>query len=316
MSQYMDNKSGRIINGLAVFGIIIIFVVAALFFLPSISFANTLTAEPLMVGVLDDEMLNIINDEIMQEANSRESVIAFKEKYQTVREDVDNEVYHWKYSLQRQNMNNGNLLEIIILYPHSKDGSLINSMNQPLTLYCTSELYGYHKIGSSNELEVIENIKTTDCLDDSKLVIDVITADFEVDAGSHGTFDVGYSINGGTIKDIVLDENFPTLIVQIESPGDGMIKLDLPRELMGAEREVGRDGNFFVLVDGIDGRPYLEVVNKDPEYRTLELIFEENSVIEIVGTYSVEKQGESFNFDSYCGEGSKYDGSHSCKPDY
>ena len=39
----------------------------------------------------------------------------------------------------------------------------------------------------------------------------ITTTNFEVDAGSHGTFDVEYTIKGGTVEDMVVDsENFCT----------------------------------------------------------------------------------------------------------
>ena len=52
---------------------------------------------------------------------------------------------------------------------------------------------------------------------------------FEVDAGSYGTFDVEYTIRGGTVKYIVVDSNIFAIIVQIDSTDEGTITLDLPR---------------------------------------------------------------------------------------
>ena len=41
------------------------------------------------------------------------------------------------------------------------------------------------------------------------------TTNFEVDAGSNGTFDVEYTIKGGTIKDMIVDSDIFAIIVQI-----------------------------------------------------------------------------------------------------
>ena len=69
---------------------------------------------------------------------------------------------------------------------------------------------------------------------------------FEVDAGSYGTFDVEYTIKGGTIlKDITVDSNNFSLIVEIESIEEGVIALDLPREFIDAKKQDGKDETFL-----------------------------------------------------------------------
>ena len=51
------------------------------------------------------------------------------------------------------------------------------------------------------------------------------TTNFEVDAGSYGTFDVEYTIKGGTIKDMVVDSEIFALSVQIDATDEGTITL-------------------------------------------------------------------------------------------
>ena len=74
--------------------------------------------------------------------------------------------------------------------------------------------------------------------------IETIT-NFEVDAGSSGTFDVEYTIKGGTVKDMIVDSDIFAIIVQIESTDEGVISLDLPREFIGAEKQDGKDDTFI-----------------------------------------------------------------------
>jgi predicted secreted protein with PEFG-CTERM motif len=113
---------------------------------------------------------------------------------------------------------------------------------------------------------------------------------FEVDAGSHGTFDVDYSIKGGTVKDMVVDPDIFAIIVQIESPDEGTITLDLPREFIGAEKQDGKDDTFIILIDGIEV-PYQESL-VHPDSRVITINFEEgDSDIEIIGTYVVPEFG-------------------------
>ena len=112
------------------------------------------------------------------------------------------------------------------------------------------------------------------------------TTNFEVDAGSHGTFDVEYTINGGTLKNIVVDAEIFAIIAQIDATDEGIITLDLPREFIGAEKQDGKDDIFIILIDGIEV-PYQEsIINSDS--RIITINFEQgDSDIEIIGTYVV-----------------------------
>ena len=85
-----------------------------------------------------------------------------------------------------------------------------------------------------------------------KTEIPETSAIFEVDAGSKGTFDVEYSIKGGTVKDIKKDLDVLALLVEIEAIDDGDITLKLPRELIDAKKHDGPDDTFIILINGIE----------------------------------------------------------------
>ena len=116
------------------------------------------------------------------------------------------------------------------------------------------------------------------------------TTIFEVDAGSHGTFDVEYTIKGGTIKNMIVDEESFAIIVQIDSTDEGTISLDLPREFIGAEKQDGKDDTFIILIDGIEVSYQESVVLTDSRVITINFL-EEDSDIEIIGTYVVPEFG-------------------------
>ena len=113
---------------------------------------------------------------------------------------------------------------------------------------------------------------------------------FEVDAESHGTFDVEYTIKGGIIDDMLVDaENF-ALVVQIEAVDEGSITLSLPREFIDAEKQDGKDELFIVLIDDIEAS-YKET-NSNSKSRTITVDFEEgDSEIQIIGTYAIPEFG-------------------------
>ena len=116
------------------------------------------------------------------------------------------------------------------------------------------------------------------------------TTNFEADAGSSGTFDVEYTIKGGTVRDMIIDPEGFALIVQIDSTDEGTITLDLPREFIGAEKQDGKDDTFIILIDGIEVAYQESVVNSDS--RVITVNFEEgDSDIEVIGTYVVPEFG-------------------------
>ncbi len=116
------------------------------------------------------------------------------------------------------------------------------------------------------------------------------TTNFEVDAGSYGTFDVDYTIKGGTVKNMVVDSGIFAIIVQIDSTDEGTITLDLPREFIGAEKQDGKDDTFIILIDGIEVAYQESLVH--PNSRVITVNFEEgDSDIEIIGTYVVPEFG-------------------------
>ena len=113
---------------------------------------------------------------------------------------------------------------------------------------------------------------------------------FEVDAGSSGTFDVENIIRGGTVKDMIVDSESFTLIVIIESPGDGSLTLDLPRESIDAKKSNGEDDLFIILIDGIEVIYDEAITNEDT--RTITIQFEEgDSDIEVIGTFIIPEFG-------------------------
>ena len=116
------------------------------------------------------------------------------------------------------------------------------------------------------------------------------TTNFEVDVGSSGTFDVEYTIKGGTVKDMIVDSDIFAIIVQIESTDEGVISLDLPREFIGAEKQDGKDDTFIILIDGIEVAYQQSIVHSDS--RVITINFENgDSDIEIIGTYVIPEFG-------------------------
>ena len=116
------------------------------------------------------------------------------------------------------------------------------------------------------------------------------TSTFEVDAGSHGTFDVKYTIEGGIVKDMLIDEKIFALIIIIESTDAGSISLEIPRYALDAKKQDGEDDIFIIIIDGIEA-PYQESIT-DSDSRVITINFEQgDSDIEIIGTTIIPEFG-------------------------
>ena len=112
------------------------------------------------------------------------------------------------------------------------------------------------------------------------------TDSFEVEIPNGGTFDIEYTIKGGTVKDIILEPVNFTLLVIIEAPDEGTISLKLPRESIDAEKPNGQDETFIILIDDIQF-PYEETETND-QSRLITINFEEKKSVETTSTYEIE----------------------------
>ena len=118
---------------------------------------------------------------------------------------------------------------------------------------------------------------------------------FEVTAGDSGTFDVLYTIRGGTLLDISVNEEIFGLVVTIDASDEGKLVLDLPRKYIDAEKQNGKDEVFIILIEKGNNEiieTQYEEETSHSEIRTLTINFEENdSSIQIIGTYVVPEFG-------------------------
>jgi len=112
------------------------------------------------------------------------------------------------------------------------------------------------------------------------------TDNFEVNAGDSGTFDIKYTIKGGTIDDIRINPEILGLIIEINPTAEGTLVLDLPRKYIDAEKQNGKDEVFIILIDDVQ-TTYEESQNFS-ESRTITMDFKPgDSEIQIIGTFVI-----------------------------
>ncbi|MBM2851666.1 MAG: sorting protein [Candidatus Nitrosotenuis sp.] len=123
----------------------------------------------------------------------------------------------------------------------------------------------------------------------TKSKLNETTQIFEVKAGDSGTFDVPYTIRGGTIKDIIVDPQILGLVVTIQSDGDGALTLDLGSKWIDAKTMVGEDDAYIIVIDGAEVQ-YQESTDEDSRVLTIQFL-EGDSDIEIIGTQVIPEFG-------------------------
>jgi len=116
------------------------------------------------------------------------------------------------------------------------------------------------------------------------------TKDFSVDAGDSGTFDVKYTIRGGTVESIEIEPENLGLLIKINSLEDGKIILELSREYIDSKKQNSKDEEFIILIN--DSQITYEEIQSDSTFRTIEINFEKgDSEIQIIGTYVIPEFG-------------------------
>ncbi len=106
-------------------------------------------------------------------------------------------------------------------------------------------------------------------------------------------FLINYSIRGGKVISITPSIPDKSLIIEIETTGDGELTAILPRGLidakLGPDGQSGDDDSFFVLVDGAEVDFDETTTSAD---RTLTIPFEDGATeIEIIGTFVIPEFG-------------------------
>jgi len=113
---------------------------------------------------------------------------------------------------------------------------------------------------------------------------------YEVKAGDSGTFDVQYTIRGGTVRNMFIDPAMLALVVQIDARTDGTLLLDLGRQWIDAKKQDGTDDTYIIQIDGVQV-PYQESsVSADSRRITIQFLAGDSD-IEIIGTHVIPEFG-------------------------
>ena len=127
--------------------------------------------------------------------------------------------------------------------------------------------------------------------------IDKSSAVFPVDIPNSGTFDVGYTVRGGEVKDVVMNMERYSLLVETAMDTNGNIILKLPRDSFDAQND-GTDTTFIILISKQNNaaEDFMQVEYEEiavsPDYRTIRIPLEEGDKwVEVIGTYVIPEFG-------------------------
>ena len=128
-------------------------------------------------------------------------------------------------------------------------------------------------------------------------VIDKSSAEYPVDIPNSGTFDVGYTVRGGEVKDITMNQERYSLLVETNVGSNGNLILKLPRDSFDAQND-GTDTTFIILISKQNNaaEDFMQVEYEEiavsPDYRTIRIPLEEGDKwIEVIGTYVIPEFG-------------------------
>ena len=127
--------------------------------------------------------------------------------------------------------------------------------------------------------------------------IDKSSAVFPVDIPNSGTFDVGYTIRGGEVKAVVMNQERYSLVIETTMVSNGNIVLKLPRDSFDAQND-DTDITFIILISKQNNavadftQVEYEEIAVGPDYRTIRIPLEEGDRwIEVIGTYVIPEFG-------------------------
>ena len=119
---------------------------------------------------------------------------------------------------------------------------------------------------------------------------------YEVDIPQGGTFDINYTMSGGILKSININENDLSLDIEISTDSNGSLNIQIPRNSLDSVDQNGFDNDFIVLIyNPSDAYPvqadYNELENTD-QVRSLYVPLKDgDNKIQIIGTHVVPEFG-------------------------
>ena len=121
-------------------------------------------------------------------------------------------------------------------------------------------------------------------------------SNYEVKIPNAGTFDVEYTMKGGVIRSMNVNQENLSLEINIATETDGNLNINLPRENIDSRTNDGKDTEFIVLMyeenSIIPIQTNYRIIEESSEFRSINIpVKNGDSKIEIIGTYVIPEFG-------------------------
>ena len=122
------------------------------------------------------------------------------------------------------------------------------------------------------------------------------TSNYEVKIPAGGTFDVQYTMKGGIISSMNLNQKNLSLEINISTSSDGNLNINLPRDSIDSINNNGQDIDFIVLM--YEGNTEIPIqtdfrnIDTEDQFRSINIpVKNGDTKIEIIGTHVVPEFG-------------------------
>ena len=121
-------------------------------------------------------------------------------------------------------------------------------------------------------------------------------SNYEVKIPDAGTFDVKYTMKGGVVSSMSLNQKNLSLEIDVSTNSDGNLNINLPRDNIDSKAGNGQDVDFIVLMyeknSDIPIQTDYQKVNSDSDFRSIDIpVKNGDTKIEIVGTHVIPEFG-------------------------
>jgi predicted secreted protein with PEFG-CTERM motif len=175
--------------------------------------------------------------------------------------------------------------------PVAKDGTFVKSFSATGKQWRDEGIYTVRAFYTPTQIAEITFEFFSQVIDKSSKV-------FPVNIPNSGTFDVGYTIRGGEVNSISMNQERYSLLVETTMNSNGNIVLKLPRESFDAQKSNGAAETFIVLISKGSNEPEnfvqieYEEIAISSDYRTIRIPLEDGDKrIEVIGTYIIPEFG-------------------------
>ena len=120
---------------------------------------------------------------------------------------------------------------------------------------------------------------------------------YEVKIPNEGTFDVYYTMKGGNISSIDLNQKNLSLVFNLIANSDGVLDIKLPRDNIDSLSNAGQDIDFIVLAYEKDNsmipiQTEYKTIAQDNDFRELSIPIKKDDIkLEIIGTQIIPEFG-------------------------